>query len=51
MAGSAPVGAAGGEGIQKSKKKIAGDKEKGLPSAKSSLSLSVKLSFPTIAGR
>jgi hypothetical protein len=34
VAGSVPVGAAGGEGIKKSKKKIAGDKEKGLPSAK-----------------
>jgi hypothetical protein len=30
MAGSAPVGAVGGEGIKKSKKKIARDKEKGL---------------------
>ena len=34
MAGSAPVGVAGEEGIKKSKKKMAGDKEKGLASAK-----------------
>jgi hypothetical protein len=50
MAGSAPVGAAGGEGIKKSKKKIAGDKGKGLPSAKIFYP-SVKFSFPTIAER